>query len=121
MGAFAIDAGRTTSQLFWCWMILLGVFIVDATITLFFRIARGERFYEAHRSHAYQHAAVRVGGHLPVTLAVAAINVGWLFPLSLVTALGYIDGRAATAIAYAPLALAVIALKGGRRVQAERI
>lgn len=55
--------------------ILLGVFVVDATATLVRRILRGERWYSAHRSHAYQRAAQRLGGHRPVTLAVAGVNV----------------------------------------------
>ena len=33
---------------------MLGVFIVDATLTLLRRLIRGEKVYEAHRSHAYQ-------------------------------------------------------------------
>lgn len=117
MGAFAIAAGHAMPRLFWCWTILLGAFIVDATITLFARIARGERFYEAHRSHAYQHAAVRAGGHLPVTLAVAAINVFWLLPWAVLVALGRIDGALATAIAYVPLILVVVAFKAGRQFE----
>ncbi|MFZ5594709.1 MAG: MraY family glycosyltransferase [Pseudomonadota bacterium] len=36
------------------WVILYGVFWFDATITLLRRIAAGERWYAAHRSHAYQ-------------------------------------------------------------------
>ncbi len=36
------------------WVILYGVFWFDATLTLLRRIAAGERWYAAHRSHAYQ-------------------------------------------------------------------
>jgi Fuc2NAc and GlcNAc transferase len=36
------------------WIILYGVFWFDATVTLVRRIARGEQWYAAHRSHAYQ-------------------------------------------------------------------
>ena len=43
------------------WVILLGVFIVDATVTLVRRLLRGEKVYEAHRSHAYQFASRRFG------------------------------------------------------------
>ena len=56
-------------------LILLGVFVVDATVTLIRRMAHGERFYEAHRSHAYQHAAVHRGAHMPVTVAVGVIMI----------------------------------------------
>lgn len=35
-------------------LVPLGVFILDATVTLGRRLGRGERVYEAHRSHVYQ-------------------------------------------------------------------
>jgi Fuc2NAc and GlcNAc transferase len=65
-----------------CWLILPGVFIADATFTLLRRMARREKWYNAHRSHAYQHAAALYGNHRPVTLVVLAINLFWLLPLS---------------------------------------
>lgn len=42
----------------------------------------GERWYEAHRNHAYQKLARRWGGHQPVTLLASGINVLWLAPLA---------------------------------------
>ncbi len=39
------------------WTLLLGAFVFDATVTLFRRIAHGERWYHAHHSHAYQRIA----------------------------------------------------------------
>lgn len=66
------------------WGILLGVFLVDATLTLFRRIIQGERWYEAHRSHVYQ-LAVQVGySHSKVTFAVIGIDL----ILSVLTYLG---------------------------------
>lgn len=62
------------------WVILNGVFLVDATVTLLRRIWRGEQWLEPHRLHAYQHLSRRWKGHLPVTLSVVAINVVWLLP-----------------------------------------
>ncbi len=64
------------------WLILAAVFLVDATLTLMIRIRQGERWYEAHRSHAYQHAARRWSSHRKVTLSVLAINLVWLLPLA---------------------------------------
>lgn len=108
LAALSVQAARTDPTLFWCWIILLGVFVVDATMTLTRRILRGERFHEAHRTHAYQHAAIRWRGHRPVTLAVAAINLSWLLPLALVVARHSLDGLVGVVVAYAPLvALAV--------------
>lgn len=68
-------------RLFWPCIILLSVFVVDATATLLRRMARGERWYEPHSSHAYQKIARR-RGHLPVALGVAAINLAVLAPLA---------------------------------------
>jgi Fuc2NAc and GlcNAc transferase len=55
--------------------LLLAVFVVDATLTLLRRVARGERWAEAHRSHAYQRAVQSGLSHGRVTLAVFATNV----------------------------------------------
>jgi Fuc2NAc and GlcNAc transferase len=61
-------------------LILVGVFLVDATLTLLIRMARGERWFEAHRSHGYQHAARRYDSHGVVSGAVLLINLFWLLP-----------------------------------------
>jgi Fuc2NAc and GlcNAc transferase len=63
------------------WLIMFGVFVVDATLTLMRRLLRGEAPHVAHRSHAYQQIARRIG-HRPVTLAVIAINFLWLMPIA---------------------------------------
>lgn len=114
LGVLSLQAAWIAPQLFWCWMILLGVFIVDATFTLLRRLLRGDKVYEAHRSHAYQFAARQYGRHLPVTLAVLIINVIWLLPLSLMVALQIIDGLVGVAIAYIPLLVLVIKYKAGK-------
>ncbi|MCC7005415.1 MAG: glycosyltransferase family 4 protein [Ottowia sp.] len=64
------------------WLILGAVFIVDATITLLRRMIRGERWFEAHRSHIYQQLARRLRAHRPVTVLTIIINVMWLAPLA---------------------------------------
>ena len=71
------------------WMILLGVFIIDATVTLIKRSARGERLYEAHRSHVYQLAVQAGYSHKQVTCTVLLINV--LLGLISISALKHID------------------------------
>jgi len=58
------------------WGLLLGVFVVDATVTLGRRLLRGERVYQAHRKHAYQRL-VRSGlSHRAVCLVVLGLNLG---------------------------------------------
>ena len=57
-------------------------FLADATITLVRRLLRGERVWQAHREHFYQHAVRRGLGHAAVVKRVIAadlvlIGCGW--------------------------------------------
>lgn len=113
LGGLSIQAAWVASPLLWSWLILLGVFVVDATVTLVRRAARGERVSAAHRSHAYQHAALRYGAHRPITLAVGAINLCWLLPLALIVLRGWIDPSVALLVAYAPLVAAALWFRAG--------
>jgi len=97
----------------WSWLILLGVFVVDATITLVVRITRRERWYEAHRTHAYQHAARAVGSHLPVSLLTGAINLFWLLPLAWLASNRPSSAWWLAIIALVPVVFAVIRLRAG--------
>jgi Fuc2NAc and GlcNAc transferase len=63
-------------------LILFGVFVVDATYTLLYRMVTGQQWYAAHCTHAYQRAAKRYG-HRAVLWAAWIINTCWLLPLSL--------------------------------------
>ncbi|MDH1700769.1 MraY family glycosyltransferase [Comamonas terrigena] len=114
LGCLALQAAWVDSQLFWAWLILLGVFIVDATVTLIRRLMTGQKVYEAHRTHAYQYASRRYGRHLTVTLAVLAINVTWLFPLAWAAAYQKIDGCVALFAAYLPLVVLAIKFGAGK-------
>lgn len=114
LGGLCLQAAWVAPQLLWAWLILLGVFVLDATFTLAQRLIRGDKVYEAHRSHAYQYASREYGAHLPVTLAVLAINVLWLLPWACVVALGYIDGLLALLIAYLPLAVLAVRFRAGQ-------
>jgi len=66
----------------WVWLILLGTFLADSTVTLLRRIAAGKRAWEAHRSHAYQRVS-RGWGHGKTTKAYLIVNLLWLAPLAL--------------------------------------
>ncbi len=111
----ALWCGQSAPALFWSWFILIGCFMVDATTTLVRRVLRGERFFEAHRAHAYQYASRLAGRHLPVTLACGAINLLWLLPIAALVALGRLDGVVGVALAYAPLVWLAFRLKAGDR------
>jgi Fuc2NAc and GlcNAc transferase len=91
------------------WVIVTAAFSVDATITLLRRALRGERWYAAHRSHAYQRAVQLGRSHARVTsivlvldLALCALaGVAWRWPTLLLPALG-------AAVALVGLAYAVV-------------
>lgn len=104
VAVLTLRAVTVTPVLGWCWLILSGVFIVDATFTLARRAARGDRLFTAHRSHAYQQLAL-AWGHRRVTLLVAVINVCWLTPVAILVALNYVSGMTGLLAAYLPLAI----------------
>jgi Fuc2NAc and GlcNAc transferase len=83
IAVLAIATTRSHSSAAWEWLLLGGVFFVDATVTLVRRIARGERAQDAHRSHAYQWLARRWKSHRRVTLTTIFLNLGWLLPCAL--------------------------------------
>jgi len=115
LGLLALMAGWINPLLFWGWLILLGVFVVDATFTLARRLLRGDKVYQAHRSHAYQYASRRYAGHRPVSLAVAAINLGWLLPVASAVVLLKLDGALGTMVAYAPLVVLALIYQAGKK------
>ena len=112
---FAIWSAHANPSLFWSWLILLGVFVVDATVTLVRRVLRRERLYDAHRSHAYQYAARRFGQHQIVSLAVGAINLIWLLPIAALVAAGKLEGLIGLLIAYTPLVWLAFRYKAGEK------
>lgn len=113
LGVMSLHAAWVAPQLLWSWVILLGVFVVDATVTLLRRLLRGEKAYEAHRSHAYQYASRRFGRHLPVTLAAAAIDLFWLLPIASWVGVGGLDGVLGVALAYVPLIMLALKFHAG--------
>lgn len=114
LAVLSLQAAWFKAELLWSWVILLGVFVVDATFTLLRRLIRGDKVYEAHRSHAYQYASRQFAGHRPVTLAVLLINLVWLLPIAVLVGLGYVDGLIGVLIAYLPLLLLAVKFKAGQ-------
>lgn len=113
VGIIAIASIKNGLLPIWSWVILLGVFIIDSTVTLVRRMLRGMRWYEAHRSHAYQHAARRWKSHGRVILAITCINIFWLFPFAMLAWLQPRFGIVFVVIAYVPLLLLVIHMGAG--------
>ena len=95
-------------------MILLAVFITDATYTLFSRIIRGEKFYHAHRSHGYQIASRRYASHVKVSSLLIIYNVVWLFPLAFWVATKTLHPLTGLALGYIPIIVMDVFLGAGK-------
>ena len=93
LALFAVQTSIEQTMNIWVWLILLGVFFMDATVTVVLRIFNKEKFYESHRQHVYQRLALhfqtnhlgepetaRARAHKIVSLIVLAINFLWLAP-----------------------------------------
>lgn len=113
LAVLALQAGRESAVGLLVWLILGGVFFVDATVTLARRLVRRERLHQAHRSHAYQWLARRWGSHQRVTLLVWAVNVLWLLPLACWAALHPEWAAWITLVALIPIVVGVFAAGAG--------
>jgi len=81
IGALALTGIANGGSTPWVWLLLLGVFVVDSTYTLAYRLIDRQTWYQGHSNHGYQHAARRAGSHRRVTVGVITITLLWLAPL----------------------------------------
>jgi UDP-N-acetylmuramyl pentapeptide phosphotransferase/UDP-N-acetylglucosamine-1-phosphate transferase len=58
---------------FWVALLVFSPFIVDATVTLLRRLLRGEKVWEAHRTHYYQRLVLLGWGHRRTVLVEYAL------------------------------------------------
>lgn len=114
IAVLALANGRRIPSVLWTWLIVAGVFVVDSTVTLIRRMLRGERLSMAHRTHAYQILA-RKTSHATVTIAVIVINMIWLMPLAILSAVKEEYAFRIMLVALCPLAAYAIFLGAGRR------
>lgn len=115
VAVLAIACARENPTALLVWAILGGIFLVDATITLARRVARRERFDQAHRSHAYQRLTRRWGSHARVTLSAIAVNVFWLLPCAWFATSNPRFAAWTVVVALVPIAAGVLAAGAGKR------
>ena len=65
-----------------CWLVLLALFIVDASCTLIWRLLKRQRITQPHKLHAYQRLSQRWNSHFKVDMLVLGIVLLWLFPIA---------------------------------------
>jgi Fuc2NAc and GlcNAc transferase len=61
-------------------ILIMSVFLVDATLTLLSRVFQGERWYTAHARHVYQRLIARGWSHRRVLVVYQAVNVVLVLP-----------------------------------------
>jgi Fuc2NAc and GlcNAc transferase len=61
-------------------ILIMSVFLIDATLTLLSRAFRGEQWYTAHAQHIYQRLIAQGWSHQRVLVVYQAINVIWVMP-----------------------------------------
>jgi UDP-N-acetylmuramyl pentapeptide phosphotransferase/UDP-N-acetylglucosamine-1-phosphate transferase len=77
IAVFAIQAGSLSWQVA---CLIMSVFIVDATMTLFARVIRKEQWYTAHAQHIYQRLIGQGWSHRRVLVVYQAINIFLVLP-----------------------------------------
>ena len=103
IGVMVIQSSWINPDIFWAWLILLGVFITDSTLTLIYRILCGKKFYRAHRDHLYQALSIHFSSQELISKTVGIINVFWLLPVAYLVSNQTLEGIEGIIIAYTPL------------------
>ena len=116
-GALALLSHRAGAVSLTLWILLAGVFLFDATLTLLRRIARGERWYQAHRSHAYQRLVQAGSSHGRVTALALLVNLG-LGALAWLAQSGHVSTAAAALAGTVVLAVLYLAIERRRPMYA---
>lgn len=113
LGAFVIISGLEDIRLLWAWLIMLSVFISDATVTLLVRIARGHKPNEAHNLHVYQKLSRKFQSHKPVTFGVLFLNICVLAPIAYSMLALNLNFFVCLSLVYIPLIAFCIANRAG--------
>ncbi len=81
-GVLAVIGEIQGSVPFTVFFILLSIFICDTTLTLLLRIFANEKWYQAHKSHAYQRLVQLGISHKKLAIIILFVNVSILWPLA---------------------------------------
>jgi len=115
LGVLALISIQQGSLNLWTWVILLGVFVTDATVTLLRRVLNGDAWHQGHSTHAYQHAVRKYKSHGKVTITVVVLNFAWLAPMAWLSVLQPRFGLLWCLLALTPLLLIALRLGAGKQ------
>ena len=77
LAVYGVQTGSFSLPVF---ILIMSVFLVDATLTLLARALSGKRWYTAHAQHVYQRLIAKGWSHFRVLLVYQAINVLLVLP-----------------------------------------
>lgn len=97
LAVYGIQTGSLGLQLS---MLIMSVFIVDATMTLLARVIRREQWYTAHAYHVYQRLIAQGWSHQRVLMVYQSINVILVLPAIVLVKIYPQYAVAITAIAF---------------------
>lgn len=117
IGLCALNSYVFSVNHFVVWLIMMGLFFSDASLTLLTRLFNQERIWEAHRQHAYQHAAHQLGRHDTVTLFGLGLNVFVLLPLGWLVWHGKCHAFLGFVLAYAISGLIAVFFNAGKKIE----
>ena len=83
VGMLALIGAASGQVSIWVSLIVCSLFVVDATATLLRRALRGERWYTAHREHAYQRLLAAGWSHGRVLVLYGLTNLVLVLPVVL--------------------------------------
>ena len=84
--AFLIFFSASESVLsIYTWLILLSVFIADASYTIIVRIVTKKNIFQAHLRHAFHIVTINNNSHTHTNKALIAINIIWVLPFAIMS------------------------------------
>lgn len=97
----------------WSGLILLSIFIVDASWTLAVRFLSKQAWNQPHRSHSYQILSRRWNSHSRVVYAMIVLAIMWLIPLAILANVNPAWGSMLFLLAALPMLTVCRTLKAG--------
>ena len=112
--AFLIFFSASESVLsIYTWLILLSVFIADASYTIIVRIVTKKNIFQAHLRHAFHIVTKNNNSHTHTNKALIAINIIWVLPFAIMSNI-YIEYNVILTIAvYIPFIFYLINIGAG--------
>ncbi len=130
LGSLGIFASANGWIYFWTLTIIWSMFLVDATVTLLVRFMRGDKWYDAHRTHAYQKICeiymrkinkkfpeksdARTKTHRFVCSIYGVVNLLWVLPLSILSIRYPTYGFLIAFLCFSPIVIGSLYFEAGK-------